>query len=331
MILKKPGSYQRISKLFLSTIELKQFIRETTQNLGFSKIGIAPAQPHPLYEKHLSSWLEKDYHATMSWMKKRSHERGNIHNYFPEAKSVISLALNYFTGTVSNMEDVGKISNYAWGNDYHDLIKPRLYQVLREIKSIEPNINGIVCVDTSPIMEKEWAQQAGLGWIGKHTNLITREIGSWVFLGEILLDIELEYDNPFVEDLCGTCTACLDACPTNAFPEPYVLDSSKCISYLTIEHRGNLPVEMADKLSGWIYGCDICQEVCPWNIKFSQKSQEVSFQARANLKERSLTEWGQLSEEEFRNLFKDSSVKRTKYVGLMRNIDLARKSLGELM
>jgi epoxyqueuosine reductase len=178
-------------------------------------------------------------------------------------------------------------------------------------------------------MEKSWAQKTGLGWIGKHTNLITQDFGSWVFLGEILLDIELEYDNPFAEDLCGTCTACLDACPTEAFPEPYVLDSSKCISYLTIEHRGDLPVEMEDKLSGWVYGCDICQEVCPWNIKFSQNSQEESFQPRTNLKERTLTEWSHLSEEEFKTLFKGSAVKRTKYEGLKRNIDLARKAHGE--
>ena len=313
----------------MSTIELKQFIRETAQNLGFSKIGIAPAKPESLAEKKLNTWLGKGYHSTMLWMEKRSDERGNIHNYFPEAKSIISVAINYFTGTASKQKDAGKISNYAWGDDYHSLIKPRLYQLLSEIKSIDPNIDGIACIDTSPLMEKDWAQKAGLGWIGKHTNLITRDYGSWVFLGEVLLNIELEYDQPFVEDLCGTCTACLDVCPTNAFPEPYVLDSSKCISYLTIEHRGDLPVEMEDKLSGWIYGCDICQEVCPWNIKFSQDSQETSFQPRTNLKGRTLTEWSQLLEEEFRSLFKDSTVKRTKYEGLKRNIDLARKSLGE--
>ena len=166
----------------------------------------------------------------MYWMEKKVIERGDILNYYPNAKSVISLGLNYFTGTASNEEGVGKISNYAWGDDYHDIIKPRLYQLLNEIKIVNSNINGIVCVDTAPIMEKNWAQKAGLGWIGKHTNLITRDFGSWVFLGEIILDIELQYDIPFNDDLCGSCTACLDACPTNAFPEPYVLDSSKCIS-----------------------------------------------------------------------------------------------------
>jgi len=315
----------------LSPTELKKFIRNTAEKLGFSKIGIAPAQYHPSPEKHLFSWLEKDYHATMQWMEKRSAKRGNIHNYFPDAKSVISIGLNYFTGTASNQKDVGKISNYAWGDDYHSIIKPRLYQLLSKIKSIHPKVNGIACVDTSPILEKDWAQKAGLGWIGKHTNLITQDFGSWIFLGELFLDIELEYDNPFIEDLCGTCTACLDACPTDAFPEPYVLDSSKCISYLTIEHRGDLPVEMEDKISGWIYGCDICQEVCPWNIKFSQTSKELAFQPRPILQNRNINEWYNLSEEEFKEMFKGSAIKRTKYDGLKRNINSVRKSLGESM
>ena len=253
----------------MSAIELNQFIRETAQDLGFSKLGIAPATTEQQSTNRLNSWLTKGYHSTMYWMEKRADERGDIGKYYPEAKSVISLGLNYFTGNVSPEPDVGKISNYAWGDDYHDLIKSRLYQLLGGIKTKFPHINGIACVDTSPIMEKDWAQKAGIGWIGKHTNLITRDYGSWIFLGELLLDAELDYDEPFNDDLCGSCTACLDACPTNAFPEPYVLDSNKCISYLTIEHRGNLPTELEDKLTGWIYGCDICQEVCPWNITFS--------------------------------------------------------------
>tara|TARA_B100000749_G_scaffold19641_1_gene14573 strand:+ start:53 stop:1003 length:951 start_codon:yes stop_codon:yes gene_type:complete len=310
----------------LSTIELNQFIRETAQNLGFSKLGIAPATPEQKSINRLDSWLTKGYHSTMYWMGKRADERGDIGKYYPEAKSVISLGLNYFTGNVSSDPDVGKISNYAWGDDYHDIIKSRLYQLLGEIKSKFPKINGIACVDTSPIMEKDWAQKAGIGWIGKHTNLITRDYGSWIFLGELLLDIELEYDTPFDDDLCGTCTACLDACPTDAFPEPYVLDSNKCISYLTIEHRGELPTELDDKLTGWIYGCDICQEVCPWNIKFSQLSTENSFQPRENLQERPISQWKKLTEEDFRILFKKSAVKRTKYIGLKRNISVIEKN-----
>ena len=310
----------------MSTIELNQFIRETAQNLGFSKLGIAPATPEQQSINRLDSWLTKGYHSTMYWMGKRADERGYIGKYYPEAKSVISLGLNYFTGNVSSDPDVGKISNYAWGDDYHDIIKSRLYQLLGEIKSKFPKINGIACVDTSPIMEKDWAQKAGIGWIGKHTNLITRDYGSWIFLGEILLDVELEYDTPFDDDLCGTCTACLDACPTDAFPEPYVLDSNKCISYLTIEHRGELPPELDDKLTGWIYGCDICQEVCPWNIKFSQLSTENSFQPRENLQERPISQWKKLTEEDFRILFKKSAVKRTKYIGLKRNISVIEKN-----
>jgi len=313
----------------LSAAELNQFIRQTAGQLGFSKIGIAPAKTDLLLEKKLSNWLNHNYHATMYWMESRASERSNILNYYPDAKSVISVGLNYFTGTASNQKDGGKISNYAWGDDYHDIIKPRLYQLLSQIKTIDPDIDGIACVDTSPITEKDWAQKAGLGWIGKHTNLITQDFGSWIFLGELILNTALEYDTPFSEDLCGTCTACLDACPTNAFPEPYVLDSSKCISYLTIEHRGSLPLEMESKLSTWIYGCDICQEVCPWNIKFAQISKETYFQPRANLQARSLAEWSELTEEKFRVLFKDSSVKRTKYEGLKRNFDLVIKSFGE--
>ena len=309
--------------------ELKQIIQDTATQLGFSQVGISPATQNYSAGKRLNRWLNNGYHASMKWMQTRSEERSDIYKYFPEAKSVISLSTNYFTGNADDNNSIGKISNYAWGDDYHEIIKPRLYALLNSIKSKQPDIEGVVCIDTSPVMEKVWAQKGGLGWIGKHTNLITQDFGSWIFLGEVLLDIELEYDNLFAEDLCGTCTACLDACPTNAFPQPYVLDSSKCISYQTIEHRGDFPVEMEDKLSGWIYGCDICQEVCPWNIKFSQKSKEESFQVRTNLNKRTLAEWSQLTEEEFRALFKGSAVKRTKYGGLKRNIDWVRKSLGE--
>ena len=219
----------------MSSSELKLFIRKTADSLGFSHVGISPASKDPIKTQQLNMWLDNDYHATMEWMEIRAAERGNIHTYFPEVKSVISLSMNYFTGNVDHNNNIGKISNYAWGDDYHNIIKPRLYELLNSIQSKQIDTKGIVCIDTSPIMEKAWAQKGGLGWIGKHTNLITRDYGSWIFLGEILLNIELEYDMPFVEDLCGSCTACLDACPTQAFPEPYILDSSKCISYLTIE------------------------------------------------------------------------------------------------
>ena len=306
--------------------ELKQFIRDTATQLGFSHLGIAPTSHDTITKRRLQQWLDNGYHASMKWMSTRSEERSNIYKYFPEAKSVISLSMNYFTGNAGDNNNFTKISNYAWGDDYHVTIKPRLYELLNSIKANNPEVDGIVCIDTAPMMEKAWAQKAGVGWIGKHTNLITPDYGSWIFLGEVILNIELEYDMPFKEDLCGSCTACLDACPTNAFPEPYVLDASKCISYLTIEHRGDVPVGFENKLSGWIYGCDICQEVCPWNIKFSQTSEEESFHQRDNLKQH-IDDWNQLTLDEFRILFKKSTVKRTKFEGLKRNIHNVRTSI----
>jgi len=308
----------------LSPSELKRFIKNTSSDLGFAQIGISPTSQDSIKSQQLQQWIENGYHASMQWMESRYHERSNILEYFPEAKSVISVSMNYFTGNAHEGKNIGKISNYAWGDDYHEILKPRLSQLLKSIKSIKPNLKGLVCVDTSPVMEKAWAQKSGLGWIGKHTNLITQDYGSWVFLGEIILNIELEYDLPFIEDLCGSCTACLDACPTQAFPEPYVLDSSKCISYLTIEHRGKFKND--PELSNWIYGCDICQEVCPWNIKFSTKSNESAFKPRENLQNRKLKEWDLLTEEKYTTLFKGSAIKRTKYKGLKRNIAVSNQT-----
>ena len=310
----------------MSTTELRTFIINTAYNLGFCHVGITSAIQDPIKTYQLNEWINKKYHASMHWMETRSIERGNIHNYFPEAKSIISLSMNYFTGNASKEFQTGKISNYAWGDDYHTFIKPRLYKLLQSIQSIEPKINGIICTDTSPVMEKAWAQKAGLGWIGKHTNLITRDYGSWIFLGEIIIDKKLDYDIAFAEDLCGSCTACLDACPTNAFPEPYILDSSKCISYLTIENKKPFSIEIGESLSGWIYGCDICQEVCPWNIKFSQISNEKSFQARKGILDKDIDSWGEITKDEFTKLFKNSAIKRTKFSGLKRNIDAVKQA-----
>ena len=308
----------------MSPSELKIFIKETSIKLGFTHVGFSSAHKDEIKAKQLQQWMDNGYHASMKWMENRSEERKDIFKYFPEAKSIISLSMNYYTGNTPNKSEIGKISNYAWGDDYHEIIKPRLFKLLKSIKSKTTNIKGLVCVDTSPVMEKVWAQKSGLGWIGKHTNLITKNHGSWVFLGEILINYKLEPDPPFIEDLCGSCTACLDACPTNAFPDAYVIDSSKCISYLTIEHKDDFKIKT--ELSNWIYGCDICQEVCPWNIKFSKKSTEQSFNARENLKNRTLEEWSQLTESQFRILFKGSAVKRTKHKGLKRNIEAAKQT-----
>ena len=255
----------------------------------------------------------------MSWMKKRKSERGNIFEYFPEVKTIVSLGYNYYVGkNQSDIQSNYKISNYAWGDDYHDIIKTKLFSLLEEVKKQGPGIKGLVCVDTAPLMEKVWAQRAGLGWQGKHTNLISSDYGSWLFLGEILLDIELDIDEPFSEDLCGSCTACIDACPTQALDE-YIIDSSKCISYLTIEHRGEF-FEGQDDLDGWIYGCDVCQEVCPWNISFSNVSDESYFEPRNKIIENTDQDWNNLNQSDFSTIFKKSAIKRTKFSGLKRNI-----------
>ena len=295
-------------------------IKKKALELGFQKVGIAKAEPTSNEKADLESWLKQGRHATMDWIVKRKDERGNIHTYFPEAKTVISVGLNYYIGKdQSHIQSDFQISNYAWGDDYHDVIKKRLFQLLSWIKESQPEVKGIVCTDTSPVMDKVWAQRAGLGWLGKHTNLITRDYGSWLFLGELILDIDLEFDSPFNDDLCGTCTACIDACPTQALTE-YQIDAGKCISYLTIEHRGDLP-ENQNNLHGWIYGCDICQDVCPWNEKFSENSEIPEFQAREEILNWTNEDWQNLDEDGFRKLFKGSAVKRTKFVGLKRNIE----------
>ena len=293
--------------------------------LGFHKVGVSKAASTPHEKEKLEMWLSENKNASMEWLNRRKDERGEIHKYFKSAKSVISVGLNYFTGF--NQEDMNsdyKFSNYAWGEDYHGIVKSKLYQLFKWIKTMEEGIKGVVCSDTSPVMEKVWAQRSGLGWIGKHTNLISRDYGSWIFLGELILDIDLEYDSMFEEDLCGTCSACIDSCPTDAL-EDYQINSGKCISYLNIEHRGEF-LENNKNLHGWIYGCDICQDVCPWNNKFSQISDENSFKPKKEILNWTNDDWNNLDEESFRRIFKGSSVKRTKYVGLKRNIKSNKKN-----
>ena len=295
-------------------------IKKKAEELGFQKVGIARAEKTPQEKSDLDSWLMQGNHASMAWMMNRKDERGNIHKYFPEARSVIAVGMNYYTG--NDQEDLRsdyKFSNYAWGDDYHTVLKKQLYQLLNWIKENNSKVKGVVCVDTSPVMDKVWAQRGGLGWIGKHTNLISRDLGSWLFLGELILDLELDYDAPFEEDLCGTCLACIESCPTQALDE-YKIDAGKCISYLTIEHRGELPESQSD-LHGWIYGCDVCQEVCPWNEKFAIETKTGEFQPRKEIVEFISEDWDSLDEDSFKRIFKDSAVKRTKYVGLKRNID----------
>ena len=295
-------------------------IKKKALDLGFSVVGISEAEHLHDNQNKLNTWVEYGYHASMKWIPKRLDERGNIFNYFPEAKSVIAVGMNYYTDKQIGKDNIGKISNYAWGEDYHIILKNKLFELLKFIQDVYPSVKYRVCVDTSPIMDKVWAQKSGLGWQGKHTTLINKEYGSWLFLGELLLDITLDYDKPFEQDLCGNCTKCIDSCPTGALSD-YILDSNKCISYLTIEHRGEFENNISKNLDGWIYGCDICQDVCPWNIKFSTISEEKSFYPREQIKKMDIEKWKLMTKDQFKKIFKKSPIKRTKFEGLKRNID----------
>lgn len=293
-------------------------IKSYALELGFSKIGIARAGELAEEGQRLREWLGRGYHGTMDWMTRHVEKRSDPSYIVANAKSVISVAMNYYVELQhQNESGVGKITRYAWGDDYHIVITERLNRLVEFLKSEVPTMDARLYVDTGPVMDKAWAVRAGIGWLGKHTNVITREYGSWVFLGEIITDLELDYDEP-IADFCGTCTACIDACPTDAIVEPYVLDSNKCISYLTIEHRGDIPDELKPKLEQWVYGCDICQDVCPWN-KFRQETNEQSFYPRPDNVAPQLDDLISLTQDEFARRFRKSPMKRTKLEGLKRN------------
>ncbi|MFZ4622222.1 MAG: tRNA epoxyqueuosine(34) reductase QueG, partial [Bacteroidota bacterium] len=267
----------------------------------------------------------RGYHASMQWMEKNTEKRTDPRLIVPNAKSVISLAVNYYTPTPHEpSNDQGKISRYAWGDDYHIHVTKRIQSLLECIKQLAPESDGRYYVDTGPVMEKVWAARAGLGWQGKHTNLITKEYGSWVFLGEIITTLELDADPP-MEDFCGTCTACIDACPTDAIHQPYVLDSNRCISYLTIEHRVEIAESLGKKFDQWIYGCDICQDVCPWN-KFQKPTELTEFTARDKNIDPPLDDLITISQEEFSSRFRNSPIKRTKREGIIRNASVVQQS-----
>lgn len=231
--------------------------------------------------------------------------------------------MNYYTVSAERSPGVLRWSNYAWGDDYHRLLKKCMRQLLASIKEAYPEVEGISCVDTSPVMEKIWARRAGIGWQGKHTNLITRDYGSWLFLGEILLSVELAADPPFNSDYCGSCTACLEACPTGALTGAYEIDAQRCISYLTIEYRGSFDKTQRNNLNGWLYGCDICQEVCPWNTRFAKPSMEKSFAPRDFILAYTGERWSGLTREDWDSLLRGSAARRSGYEGLLRNAHAA--------
>ena len=302
--------------------KLTNFIKSKSVDLGFISCGISKADFLEEEAANLENWLKNEMHGEMSYMERNFDMRLDPRKILNGAKSVISLTYNYYTDKLQKDENF-KISKYAFGTDYHFVISEKLKNLLFLIREKVGDINGRVFVDSAPILERAWAKKSGLGWIGKNTNLISKNVGSFFFLCEIIVDIELDYDYS-TTDHCGTCTACIDACPTNAIVEPYKVDGSRCISYLTIELKENMPEYAKDSYDKWIFGCDICQDVCPWN-KFSKPHNEPLFNADEKFLSMSKNEWLEITKETFDKVFKDSPVKRTGYDGLKRNIKFIKR------
>ena len=292
---------------------------------GFDYCGISKVEFLEEEAPRLDQWLSTNKHGEMKWMEAHYDMRLNPALLVPGAKSVISLLFNYFTSERNSDADSPKISTYAYGEDYHHVIKDKLKSFIATLKErIGEHVEGRVFVDSAPVMDKVWAKKSGLGWVGKNSNLITRHSGSFFFIAEAIVDMELEPDGA-IEDFCGTCTKCIDACPTDAISEPYVVDGSKCISYFTIELKGAIPESEKGKFNNWIFGCDICQDVCPWN-RFAKQLDEPRFQPHPQLLNLSKSEWEDLSEQLYQQLFRRSAVKRTKFEGLKRNLRFVTSS-----
>lgn len=305
--------------------ELTRVIKEYALEIGFSGVGVTSAEPFDEAADRFDQWVANGSHGLMKYLERGADKRRDVKNILPSAKSILSLALNYYYPHDTPQDGKFKISRYAWGDDYHEVMTSLLEKLMAEIKRIAPTAEGRYYVDTGPLLEKAIAQRAGIGWIGKHTNVITREVGSWVFLAEIILSLDLESDAP-ATDMCGTCNRCIEACPTDAITAPYQLDATKCISYLTIELKpdNQIPVELATEMDHWVYGCDICQDVCPWN-RFESPTPISTFAPRQENLSISIEEILLMEQEEFSIRFKNSPVKRTKLSGLKRNI-LAQKN-----
>lgn len=298
---------------------LKKKIISKAKELGFDLIGFAPYQVLNKESENLTKWLSNEYHAGMQYMQKNFEKRKDVKWILEDCKSIISLGINYYLeDTFDINKDSGNISRYAWGKDYHLIIWKKLDELLQYTNSIEPNFKTKSYVDTGPVMDKAWAVKAGLGWQGKHSNIINKEIGSWFFIANIFTNYVFEEYSKLIGDFCGTCTACIDACPTNAIVENYVVDSNKCISYLTIENKREIPDQFIGKFKNWIFGCDICQDVCPWNIKFAEQTNVKEFQ-KVEHKQLSFTEIEEMETTEFKNKFSESPILRSKLKGLKRN------------
>lgn len=299
--------------------EITALIKQKALEIGFTKAGVTSAEPFDEAAGRFSAWVAGGAHGLMKWMERDHEKRRDVRNILPGAKSILSLALNYYSARDAMDVRPIKISRYAWGTDYHEVIPPMLKRLLEEIKKIVPGAEGRYYSDTGPLLEKAIAERAGIGWAGKHTNVITREVGSWVFLAELILNIDLEPDLP-AEDMCGSCTRCIEACPTEAIT-PYQIDATRCIAYLTIELKPEheIPPELASKLDGWVYGCDICQEVCPWN-RFEEPTTVPEFAPREEIVSLTPDAIETMAQEEYAKRFHKSPMKRAKLAGLKRNI-----------
>lgn len=293
-------------------------IESLAKNLGFDLIGFAKAEILENEVNKLKDWLNLNLNSGMKYMEKNIEKRKDVKFILENAKSIISLGMNYYTNyNYSNEDKFGKVSRYAFGKDYHLVIWEKLDKLIEQIKNIDSSFEGISYVDTGPVMDKVWAVRAGIGWMGKHTNVINRDYGSWFFIANIITNYEFNYSQQ-IEDYCGSCTACIDACPTNAIVNEYVLDANKCISYLTIENKEEkISDEFKGKFDNWVFGCDICQDVCPWNNKFSQTTLLEDFLPKNA--ELNINEILNMNDEEFKIRFSDSPIKRAKLKGLKRN------------
>lgn len=326
-LLKRPAIITAYKMPQSNVTTLSSRIRQEALRLGFFKVGIAPAGPLP-HDEHFRTWLREGFHGEMRYMERQAPKRRDPSLILADARSLLVLALNYHTGDMlSDAPLKGRISRYAWGNDYHATIKNRLERLLAFIRSQEPSAHGLCYVDTGPIMEKVWGAQTAFGWMGKHTNLITRDQGSWFFIGIILLDIELEYGRKG-KDFCGKCSRCIKACPTGAIVAPYVVDARLCISYLTIELRGPIPRRLRTLIGNRIYGCDDCQEACPWN-RFAIATPEKEFNPKEGNLMPDLIPLARITAEQFNNRFKSSPVRRATRDGFVRNVVVALGNSGE--
>ena len=306
-----------------------ELIRQHALRLGFEAIGFSPARRLVEEESRFEEWLRAGRNGTMQWMENNFDKRLDPTLLVPGARSVVSVLMSYnqpdLFKKIDQETEIPKISKYALGDDYHDVMKSKLYELFEYTREVVGNIEGRVFVDSAPVMDKTWAKLGGLGWIGKNSNLLNKKLGSFYFIGEMILDAQFKYDES-TADHCGTCTRCIDACPTDAIYEPYRVDATKCISYFTIELREAIPTEYHNSIGNWIYGCDICQDVCPWNRKAGAAKNQELF-ARDELVNRDIDFWEELDLQEYRRLFKNSAVKRTKFTGLKRNIEVVRSNI----